>query len=144
MDHEDDEVGYGKPPRHTRFATGRSGNPKGRPKGSSNIKAAIRRATERRVSVKMGKRTVKMKPIDAMAYRLMQKALDGDLKAMRELVMFGGLQDEFAASTQRASTLTGEDLDLMRRALARMDPAGAAELSCKAAAPSIDDPSDME
>ena len=29
----DYEVGYGKPPRHTRFANGRSGNPRGRPHG---------------------------------------------------------------------------------------------------------------
>jgi hypothetical protein len=27
-----DQVGYGRPPRHTRFRKGRSGNPKGRPK----------------------------------------------------------------------------------------------------------------
>jgi hypothetical protein len=28
------EVGYGKPPRSRRFSKGRSGNPKGRPRGS--------------------------------------------------------------------------------------------------------------
>ena len=30
-------VGYGRPPQHTRFQPGRSGNPKGRPKGSKNF-----------------------------------------------------------------------------------------------------------
>jgi len=30
------EVGYGKPPKQTRFAAGKSGNPKGRPKGAKN------------------------------------------------------------------------------------------------------------
>ena len=30
------EVGYGKPPQATRFQPGKSGNPKGRPKGSRN------------------------------------------------------------------------------------------------------------
>ena len=29
-DERDYEVGYGKPPRHTRFELGRSGNPRGR------------------------------------------------------------------------------------------------------------------
>ena len=32
-DAEDDGVGYRKPPRTTRFAKGRSGNPAGRPRG---------------------------------------------------------------------------------------------------------------
>ena len=30
-------VGWGKPPRHTRFKKGQSGNPKGRPPGSKNM-----------------------------------------------------------------------------------------------------------
>jgi hypothetical protein len=32
----DYEVGYGKPPVETRFAAGRSGNPRGRPRGAKN------------------------------------------------------------------------------------------------------------
>jgi Family of unknown function (DUF5681) len=30
------EIGYGKPPAHSRFQPGRSGNPNGRPRGSTN------------------------------------------------------------------------------------------------------------
>jgi hypothetical protein len=76
---------------------------------------------DRRVAVKIGKKTVKMNPIDAMAHRLVQQALDGNLKAMRELVEYGGLKDEFATATQRASIVGMEDFDLLRRALARHD-----------------------
>ena len=32
------EVGYGKPPKHTRFKPGQSGNSKGRPKGVRNFR----------------------------------------------------------------------------------------------------------
>ena len=41
---EDYEVGYGKPPQHTRFKKGRSGHPEGRPRGSTNVTIRAERA----------------------------------------------------------------------------------------------------
>jgi hypothetical protein len=35
------EVGYRRPPRHTQFKKGQSGNPKGRPKGSKNFESMV-------------------------------------------------------------------------------------------------------
>jgi hypothetical protein len=46
-----DSVGYKKPPRHTQFQPGRSGNPKGRPKGSKNFSTVIEQELRRTIHV---------------------------------------------------------------------------------------------
>jgi hypothetical protein len=50
-DERDYEVGYGKPPRHTRFELGRSGNPRGRPGGSKNMSTLLSEALKEPVIV---------------------------------------------------------------------------------------------
>ena len=47
----DDGVGYSKPPRHSRFVKGQSGNPRGRPPGAKNLKTLLNKALNERVTV---------------------------------------------------------------------------------------------
>lgn len=54
---DDYTVGYGKPPRHTRFQKGQSGNPRGRPKGARGLKADLRAELSERVRVTENGRT---------------------------------------------------------------------------------------
>ena len=46
------EVGYRKPPQHTRFKPGQSGNPRGRPKAEKSLGAALNDALEAKVKLR--------------------------------------------------------------------------------------------
>ncbi|WP_233493474.1 DUF5681 domain-containing protein, partial [Ruegeria atlantica] len=45
------EVGYGKPPKATRFKKGQSGNPKGRPKASKNVGSMLEEVFFRKIPI---------------------------------------------------------------------------------------------
>ena len=47
----DYEIGYGRPPKSTRFKPGQSGNPKGRKKGSKNTYSILRDILNQKVTV---------------------------------------------------------------------------------------------
>ena len=44
-------VGYGRPPRATQFASGKSGNPRGRPKGNRTIGAILQDILRQKIAV---------------------------------------------------------------------------------------------
>lgn len=77
------EVGYGKPPKATRFKKGQSGNPKGRPKGCLNAVTTMQQLLAERISVvEKGGREKVMPMMEVVLRRLVNKAAAGDLKAM--------------------------------------------------------------
>lgn len=51
MARDDDSVGYGRPPKATRFAKGTSGNPSGRPRGSRDLRADLQDELAELISV---------------------------------------------------------------------------------------------
>ncbi|WP_372624460.1 DUF5681 domain-containing protein [Falsiroseomonas sp.] len=79
-------VGYGKPPEHSRFRPGESGNRRGRPKGARNLRTYLEQALAELVVVKEGSRTRKISKGEVAMTQLVNKAAAADLKAMRLLL----------------------------------------------------------
>jgi len=77
------KVGYRNPPEKSRFKTGQSGNPRGRPKGALNLATILERTLrEPVIIVENGKRKTVTK-IEAAIKELVNQAASGDLKALQ-------------------------------------------------------------
>jgi hypothetical protein len=88
------EVGYGKPPAESRFVKGVSGNPRGRPKGSKNVFSVMQKAARERITVTQNGRVRTLTKLEAGATQLSNKAAGGDLRAIRELLLWSRQAEE--------------------------------------------------
>jgi hypothetical protein len=82
----DGRVGYGRPPVHTRFKAGQSGNPKGRRKGQRNVHTVVDEALSQRITIREGNRTRSVTKLDAVIVTMVNAALKGDTKAQTSLM----------------------------------------------------------
>ena len=71
-----------RPPKHTRYKPGISGNPKGRPKGSVGLRGLIVKQLKQMVTVTRNGLQVQMRKDVLIARQLVDAAVKGDLKAM--------------------------------------------------------------
>jgi len=108
-DDEDDEaVGYGKPPRSTRFQPGRSGNPRGRPMKSES-KSIIAKALNQPVAVTVEGKRKTISAAEALIRQQMQKALAGDPACAKHIIQL--LKDNERYKSLRGQGDGGDDDD---------------------------------
>jgi hypothetical protein len=128
----DEAVGYCRPPRHTRFKPGRSGNPKGRPKGTLNLKTDLGEELSERIRVREGERDLKVSKQRAMLKALVAKALKGDARAANVILNLVSKLFEPEVAAERLPNLTVDDQVILERFLARSLREVDAERSCNA------------
>jgi len=78
---EDEKVGYKLPPKARQFQKGRSGNPKGRPKNTRNLKADLADELKRRISVTAHGRAASVTKQQALIMASITRAIKGDMRA---------------------------------------------------------------
>ena len=88
MSSTDDKVGYGRPPKHTQFTKGQSGNPKGRPKGTKNFATDLAEELKERILIREGDKTKRVSKQRAAVKSLVAKAAKGDPRALALLLPF--------------------------------------------------------
>ena len=79
-DSDSREIGYGKPPRHSRFQKGKSGNPQGRPRQAASFKSDLAAELQKTLAItENGKRLTLTK--QQAVFRMLTTAALKDVRA---------------------------------------------------------------
>ena len=109
MANDDDSVGYKKPPKHTQFKPGQSGNPKGRPKGTKNLATDLSEELSEKIVVTEAGQQLYISKQRAMIKSLLAKALKGDTRAASVLLKLLIDAEQSVNSNTIAEQLTEDD-----------------------------------
>ena len=99
-----DQIGYGRPPEHTRFQPGHSGNPRGRPKGARNLSTIIAATLGERVAINENGKRRRISKMEAVVKQLVNRAASGEARATQLLLALVQSQE----ADKRASALSEE------------------------------------
>ena len=145
-------VGYGRPPEHTRFKPGQSGNPRGRAKGARDVKTvmedALRREFSQPVTVVEGGRSRTLTKLELIVTTNVNKAAKGDARALRELLALAhrlgllAVPPPVVAALEVAPPLSPEDQAIVERFLARERGLAAANVNPEPTPTAIPDQED--
>lgn len=113
------DVGYGKPPTHSQFKKGQSGNPGGRPKGSKNLNTLIKRELESRITIEQNGKKRKIRRKEALVKGLVNDALKGKDRPRDKVFDFVERAEAVDTDISTPSELADRDAQILERFLAR-------------------------
>ena len=140
---DDYEIGRGKPPRHAGFQKDRSGNPKGRPKGSKNLATLLNQALDEKVYVTEDGVRRRVTKRELVIKQLVNKSATADLRAIKQLTdIVERVEPRTGASQAPAEPpqLTATDREVIELFVARLRRQIAAENAEAAAAAAVESP----
>jgi len=115
------DVGYGRPPVHSRFKPGVSGNPGGRKTGVRNLKTEFDEVLERMVEINENGKKQSVPLVRALILRWAQEALKGDTRAIERIL---DRRDRYQGAVgDQDIDVSDEDVALIERALKRRSKA---------------------
>jgi hypothetical protein len=121
MSDQDDGVArYQRPPRKGQFKPGQSGNPRGRPKNSKNLKTYVGELLDASITVVEDGKTKKIPRVKAIAIQLVNLAAKGDLKGLAAVMSMTRDFDVAVGEGRQIALSRPEDAAVLERMLARM------------------------
>jgi len=114
-DEPTEKVGPGKPPRHTRFKPGQSGNPKGRPKGSKNFATILQQQLTKKITITVDGKPRRVTVQEVIARRLATDSMKGTTKAMELLIRLTSTKSDDGGGKDVASETALPDKEALRR-----------------------------
>ncbi len=117
---DDHEIGYKKPPRHSQFKKGRSGNPKGRPKGTRNFKTDLREVLAAPVTIRQNGRATTVSSQCATFMQLQAGAVKGERHSRDRFLDYGERYGEDEAAEDAERALAQGDQDILEHFKARI------------------------
>jgi hypothetical protein len=117
----DYEVGYGKPPRSTRFKKGQSGNPRGRSSGSKNLSTLLSEALNEPVTVTENGRRRKVSKRETIIKQLVNQSANGDWRAVKMLLeILRDIEGQTEPAADEPSAFTAADEEVIEQLKARL------------------------
>ncbi len=122
-DKSKNEVGYKRPPRHSQFRPGQSGNPSGRAKHTRNFQTELQEELSSPTIVTESGRTVEVSKQRAVIKTFITAAIDGDMRAAIALLSLcariaGPDEDKHEPSPEEIEILDA----FLRRERERLEP----------------------
>ncbi|MGE0773780.1 MAG: DUF5681 domain-containing protein [Sphingomonadaceae bacterium] len=121
---DEDSVGYGRPPAHSRWKKGQSGNPKGRVKGQRNLKTDLREELGEIIRFSENGTARGITKQRALLKSLTARGIKGDARSAQiVLALVKELLDQDAEPLAR-TVLTSQEQSVIDRFLKRNDLQG--------------------
>lgn len=111
---DDYEVGYGKPPQHSRFSKGKSGNPSGRRKPRLSDAEVVAKIRDQKIAIKLRGKETRVTMLEAAILQTINKTIASgkprDLECLlRLLEKYGALPFEVRQAHEKAQAQAAVD-----------------------------------
>jgi hypothetical protein len=116
---DQDNAGYKRPPKHSQFKPGQSGNPRGRRRHVRNFKTDLLEELREQITIRENGRERRISKQRAFVKALVTAAIKGDMRAANAIVSFRTRLAGDHEADDPKQTSASDDIDIVEAFIAR-------------------------